>query len=70
MKSESSFFCIKGRWTHYAIDTLHEVYLSKAAPTLRHLKLRGRDQWEVRKQITGAAAKEKKNTHTQVKMEI
>lgn len=44
----------KGRWTN---PTLHEVYLSKAAPTLYHPKLLGRDQWEVRKQITGAEAK-------------
>lgn len=62
MKSKASSHCIKGRWTHYAINILHEVYLSKAALTLYHLKLQGRDQ---RKQITGGEAK-----NTQVKMEI
>lgn len=43
--------------------SLHELYPLKAAPTLQHLKLRGRDRWEVGKQITGARKKKKKK-HT------
>lgn len=47
----------------YTIDTL--------APALYHLKLQGRDQWEVRMQITGAEAKTytRKDVHL-IKMEI